>query len=208
MATTSITTGDTTASGTTDGRSLRAARTREAVVEALLSLNDEGNLRPTAREIADRAGVSLRSVYVHFEDLEDLFSAAAAKQFERLVTLYVPLPTDGPLPDRLDAFVSQRARIMEAAAPVRRAALLQEPFSPALAQVMALTRKAGRDEIERVFVTELERERGAAGERLRASLDVAAGPGTWETLRVHDGLSVEQARLVVTEMLTKLLASG
>ena len=118
---------------TTDGRSLRAVRTREAVVEALLTLNDEGNLRPTAREIADRAGVSLRSVYVHFEDLEDLFSAAAAKQFERLMALYRPLPHDGPLADRLAAFVAQRTRIMEAAAPVHRAALLQEPFSPALA---------------------------------------------------------------------------
>jgi TetR/AcrR family transcriptional regulator of autoinduction and epiphytic fitness len=203
MTTTSITAGRRE-----DGRSARAARTREAVVEALLSLNDEGNLRPTAREIADRAGVSLRSVYVHFEDLEDLFSAAAAKQFERLITLYEPLPTEGPLAARLDAFVAQRTRIMEAAAPVRRAALLQEPFSPALAKVMTLTRQAGRDEVERVFGTELERERGAARERLRASLDVAAGPAGWETLRVHEGLSVEQARLVVTEMLTKLLASG
>jgi hypothetical protein len=91
---------------------------------------------------------------------------------------------------------------------VRRAALLQEPFSPALAEVMSLTRKAGRDEIERVFASELDREQGAAQARLRASLDVAAGPATWETLRVHEGLSVEQARLVITEMLTKLLASG
>src|SRR5574341_1525078 len=134
MATTELNDASPTEEGsTTDGRTLRATRTREAVVEALLTLNDEGNLRPTAREIADRAGVSLRSVYVHFEDLEDLFSAAAAKQFERLMTLYRPLPHDGPLAQRLEAFVDQRTRIMEAAAPVHRAALLKEPFSPALA---------------------------------------------------------------------------
>jgi TetR/AcrR family transcriptional regulator of autoinduction and epiphytic fitness len=198
---------DLSAASITDGRSLRAARTREAVVEALLALNDKGNLRPTAREIADRAGVSLRSVYVHFEDLEDLFSAAAAKQFERIMELYRPLPTDGPLVERLDAFVGQRTRIMEAAAPVHRAALLQEPFSPALAEVMALTRTAGRDEIGRVFRTELDREEGAARQRLLASLQVASGPGTWETLRVHAGLSLEQSRLVLAEMLSKLLTS-
>jgi TetR/AcrR family transcriptional regulator of autoinduction and epiphytic fitness len=203
-----VATTDLSAASTTDGRSLRAARTREAVVEALLALNDEGKLRPTAREIADQAGVSLRSVYVHFEDLEDLFSAAAAKQFERLMALYRPLPTEGPLVERLDAFVDQRTRIMEAAAPVHRAALLQEPFSPALAEVMALTRKAGREEIGRVFRTELDREKGAARERLHASLQVVAGPSTWETLRVHANLPVEQARLVLAEMLTKLLASG
>jgi len=195
MATTSV----------TDGRSARAARTRETVVEALLSLLDEGNVRPTAREIADRAGVSLRSVYVHFDDLEDLFTAAAGKQFERMVALYKPIPTDGPLETRINALVRQRARMIEAAAPVRRAAVLQEPFSPTLAKVLGLARKAMRDELERVFATELDRVRGAARERLIASLDVAAGNGTWETLRRHDGLDLDAARAVVEEMLTKLL---
>ena len=41
----------------TDGRSARSQRTRNAVVDALLELNREGNLRPTAKEIAERAGV-------------------------------------------------------------------------------------------------------------------------------------------------------
>ena len=50
-----------------------AARTRTAVVDALLTLNARGHLRPTARDIAAEAGVSLRSVYVHFDDLEALF---------------------------------------------------------------------------------------------------------------------------------------
>jgi TetR/AcrR family transcriptional regulator of autoinduction and epiphytic fitness len=203
MATTSISAG-----GRTDGRSARAARTREAVVEALLALNDEGNLRPTAREIADQAGVSLRSVYVHFDDLEDLFSAAAAKHFERMMALYVALPTEGPFEERLDTFLHQRARIMEAAAAVRRAALLQEPFSPALAEVMDFSRKAARDEVERVFAIELDRERGPARRRRHAQIDVAAGPSTWETLRVHEGLAVDEAKAVVREMITKLLDRG
>ena len=193
------------ATSITDGRSARAARTREAVVEALLSLNDEGILRPTAREIADRAGVSLRSVYVHFEDLEDLFSAAAEKQFERMLSLYVQLPTTGPLPERLDAFLGQRARMMEVAAPVRRAALLQEPFSPALAEVMQVSRKAARDEVERVFALELDRQRSKGRQRLLAQLDVVAGPSTWETLRVHEGFPVDEAKAVIREMVTKLL---
>jgi TetR/AcrR family transcriptional regulator of autoinduction and epiphytic fitness len=197
MATTSV----------TDGRSARAARTREAVVEALLTLLDEGKLRPTAREIADRAGVSLRSVYVHFDDLEDLFTAAAGMQFERMASLYEPVPTDGPLESRIKALVAQRARMMEAAGPVRRAALLQEPFSPTLAKVLGLVRKGMRAELDDVFAAELDRVRGAARERLLASIDVTAGTATWETLRRHDGLSVDAARAVVEEMLTRLLTA-
>jgi AcrR family transcriptional regulator len=189
-----------------DGRTARAARTRDAVVEALLALLDDGQLRPTARAIADRAGVSLRSVYVHFDDLEDLFTAAAAKQFERMAALYEPLPADGPLEARIAALVTQRSRMMEAGAPVARATRLQEPFSPTLAKVMHLVRKGMREGVARVFATELDRVKGAERERLLAAVDVAAGSATWETLRVHDGLGVDASRAVVVEMLTRLLA--
>ena len=61
-----------------------AERTREAVVEALLSLLDEGELSPTAERVAERAAVSERSVFQHFSDREALFGAAATGQFERV----------------------------------------------------------------------------------------------------------------------------
>jgi TetR/AcrR family transcriptional regulator, regulator of autoinduction and epiphytic fitness len=195
-----------TTTSLTDGRSARAARTREAVVEALLELIDEGNPRPTARQIADQAGVSLRSVYVHFDDLEDLFTAAAEKWFQRMAKHFRPLPTEGPLAERLEAFVEQRCRLLEANVAVRQAALLQEPFSPTLATVLRLGRQAARDQLELVFAHELGRERGGARQRLLAALDVVAGTATWDTLRQHNDLSPETARRVVTEMLTTLLA--
>jgi TetR/AcrR family transcriptional regulator of autoinduction and epiphytic fitness len=190
---------------TTDGRAARAARTRETVVEALLALIDEGSPRPTAREIADRAGVSLRSVYVHFDDLEDLFTAAAGVQYQRMAALITRLPADGPLADRIDAFVAQRCRLMEASGPVRHAALLQEPFSPTLAKVMHLVRKAAREEVERVFAPELDRLSGPDREHLVAAVDVASNGSAWETLRDHHRLTFERSARVVTDMLTKLL---
>src|SRR3546814_6231042 len=55
-----------------DGRTLRAMRTREAIFDATFSLIDEGDLRPTAPRVAERAGVSVRSVFQHFDDLESL----------------------------------------------------------------------------------------------------------------------------------------
>src|SRR5690349_10559438 len=110
-----------------DGRIARSQRTREAVVKALLALLSDGNPRPTAREIAERAGVSLRSVYVHFDDVEDLFCEAARQEGQAIAGLLRELPTDGPFDARVDAFLDQRVRVFEALAPVRRAAVLQEP---------------------------------------------------------------------------------
>jgi TetR/AcrR family transcriptional regulator, regulator of autoinduction and epiphytic fitness len=200
-----------TTTGTTDladGRSARAARTRETVVDALLALLDEGDLRPTAREIAERAGVSLRSVYVHFDDLEDLFNAASRRHLERIAHLLTPVPTSRPLATRMAAFLDQRAELLEATAGVRRAASLQAPFSPTVAEVARLSRQVGREQIERVFAAELDRYRGKARERLLLALDVATGAGTWDTLRLHDGLSARESREVVATMLTRLLAEG
>jgi TetR/AcrR family transcriptional regulator, regulator of autoinduction and epiphytic fitness len=192
------------ATSLTDGRSARAARTRDAVVEGLLSLLDDGNYRPTARQVAERAGVSLRSVYVHFDDLEDLFTAAAHNHFERVRDLVQSIPGDGPLDSRLDAFVRQRERIHEASANVRRAAVLQEPFSPALAEVLSLARKFSRAEIELVFAPELA-QRDGGRDRLVMELEVISNASTWEVLRRQHDLSVEEARDTVARMLRAFL---
>jgi hypothetical protein len=42
-----------------DGRRQRSARSRDAVVDAILELLREGNLRPGADEIAARAGAKI-----------------------------------------------------------------------------------------------------------------------------------------------------
>jgi TetR/AcrR family transcriptional regulator of autoinduction and epiphytic fitness len=193
------------ATSLTDGRSARAARTRDAVVDALLSLLDDGNLRPTAREVAQRAGVSLRSVYVHFDDLDDLFTAAAHQHFERVRDLIERIPDQGPLETRLDLFTRQRARIHEASAQVRRAAVLQEPFSHALAEVLSLARKLSRAEIELVFGNEIGRREGDDRARVVVELDMLSSAATWETLRVHYDRSADEAREIVADLLRACL---
>jgi len=126
-----MTTRHSTADAPTDGRTARARRTRDAVVEACLSLIDEGHLRPTAKQVSERAGVSLRSVFQHFEDLESLFATAADRQVERLLALVAKIPSGAPFEERLAAIVEARTRLLERITPVRRSALLHEPFSAA-----------------------------------------------------------------------------
>ena len=84
----------------TDGRRLRRALNREAVVDALLDLYSEGNLRPSTDEIAERAGISPRSLFRYFEDSDDLAGEAVSRQLERVMPclLYTsPSPRDGLL---------------------------------------------------------------------------------------------------------------
>jgi TetR/AcrR family transcriptional regulator, regulator of autoinduction and epiphytic fitness len=186
-----------------DGRSARALRTRNRVVDALLDLIDEGDLRPSAADVARRAGVSLRSVFQHFDDLETLFRVAGERHRQRFAHLE-PLPD---LPEevgpRAAAFVAHRAHWMEAVSPMARAAALQAPFSPGIAAMQAASRSRHREALASAFAPELEL--ASDPERLLHALEVAAGWSTWEQLRTRAGLPADEAARVVERLLLALV---
>src|SRR5215470_11274232 len=115
-----------------DGRTARATRTRNAIVDAHLALISEGDLKPTGERIAERAGVSLRALWANFKDMEALFAASGLRLTERQDEQFTPVPPQLPLPGRVEEFCRQRARILELIAPSARAAHLREPFSAQL----------------------------------------------------------------------------
>jgi TetR/AcrR family transcriptional regulator, regulator of autoinduction and epiphytic fitness len=92
-----------------DGRSLRRERNRDAVINALLAIIREGNFEPGGAEIAQRAGVSHRSVFRYFDDLGDLVRTAITHE----LTEAIPLGTiddlgQGTLEHRIEQLVSTR----------------------------------------------------------------------------------------------------
>ncbi len=175
------------------------------MVDAILDLLQEGDLKPTAERVAERAGVSLRLVFHHFADLESLYAVAADRQWERLRPLLKPIPDDGPFEERLELFLRQRARMWERVAPVRRASLLYEPFSKEIARRLAEARALARKETAAVFRREIQRFTQPDRGEILSALDAASAWQTWETLRGHQGLSVESARRVVTRTISALL---
>jgi TetR/AcrR family transcriptional regulator, regulator of autoinduction and epiphytic fitness len=191
-----------------DGRTVRGERTRQALVEALLALLDEGALRPTAEQIATRAGVSERSVFQHFPDREQLFEAVARQQYERVRPTLRPVDPTLPLPERIDTFVAQRARLYELIKGVRRAALLLEPDSDAVARGLARARNAKAHEVFKVFGREIERAPQAERGALAAALVAAAAWPAWESYRFHQGLSAARARAALRLSLARLLGEG
>ena len=70
-----------------DGRQSRTARSRLAICEACLDLVQEGVLQPSADEIAQRAGLSRRSIFNHFADLAELYDAVVEVGMERCAPL-------------------------------------------------------------------------------------------------------------------------
>jgi AcrR family transcriptional regulator len=177
---------------------LRGERTRGAIADALLELLEEGVPQPTAREIAERAGVSLRSVFQHFDDLEALYAACVRHQQARIAPLMTPIDPGLPLARRIEDFVAQRARLYERIAPVRRAVRAVSASSAALRDGLARMAVEHRREVEALFDAELA---GAASRReLLAALEVATSFDAWDHLRRVQGSSVTVARAAVARL--------
>ena len=189
-----------------DGRLARSARTRHAVVDALLDLLGEGDLRPTAARIAERAGVSLRLVFHHFDDLESIYSELADRQAERVKPLTVPIPVTLPFARRVEELSAQRGRLLETLSPVRRSAVLMEPFRPALAKRLKHARDLTRAASIAAFTPELSKLHGDEKRATIAALDVATSWVAWEQMRRHQGLSETEARGVMATTIRALLA--
>jgi AcrR family transcriptional regulator len=188
-----------------DGRVARSHRTRAAIVEALVTLLEAGNAQPTVEEIAAQASVAPRTVFQHYADREALFAAVSADREAHLQLLMGTIDAGAPLLERIGAIVAQRCRIYEWIAAVRRGALLMEPFSESVREALDGFRTVKRQELERVFATEIatrpERERAT----LTAALGVAGSWSTWDALRAQQGLDVEAASAALALTLRSLL---
>jgi AcrR family transcriptional regulator len=167
---------------TEDGRLARGERTRESLAEALISLLEEGDSRPTARRIALRAGVSQRSVFHHFDDVESILRAAVRVQEDRHWRHVRPVDPTLPVDDRVARIVRQRDVVFRATAPVRRSAEQFTLTSPTVSAELARAGEWLREQLRRTFAPEIELRRAGDAQVLLDALEVATSWETWEQL--------------------------
>lgn len=187
-----------------DGRRQRAVRSREAVVDAMLDLLREAGEQPSAQTIADRAGVSLRTVFRLFDDIDTLLATAVAHQIDRVGPMFGPLEVTGTLDRRIHALVVHRERLFEEIAPVRRAALHRTEHRD-IRGWLDESRGLLRGQLTALFLPELKDLTARQRKVLIEALDVAAGFATWNALRIEQGLDATTARAVVAHTLASLL---
>lgn len=142
---------------TTDGRSLRRQRNREAVIVALLDLIREGHYDPAASEIADRAGVSHRSVFRYFEDLSDLVRAAIDHEVRDTLPLAIIDDIgEGSLDERIDRLIESRLRIFHRTYGIGKVARARALGIPAIDEGLATVAELYRSQLKVHFATELD----------------------------------------------------
>lgn len=139
-----------------DGRTLRRTRNRDAVIVALLAIIREGNLQPGASEIADRAGVSHRSIFRYFEDLDDLVRTAIDHAFVEAGPLAdIPDIGVGSLEERVVTFVDSRVMLFEQVDGTMQLARMRSPKIPSINEGIAMIAEVFRTQIAEHFAPEL-----------------------------------------------------
>jgi AcrR family transcriptional regulator len=139
-----------------DGRTMRRTRNRSAVITALLDMIREGDLHPGAAEIAERAGVSHRSIFRYFDDLDDLVRTAIDQAFADAGELSkIPDPGVGDLDDRIARFVDARIALFESVSGTMQLARMRAYSIPSIDAEIAVIAQAFRGQISEHFGAEL-----------------------------------------------------
>jgi len=187
-----------------DGRRARGLRTRDAIISALLDLIASGDIAPTAQRIADRAGVSVRSVYQHFADVEGLYADAVERTYEWARGTTEPIDAMMPLDQRVDSFVGARAGVLEALLPFHRAVRLMESSSEHVHAARIAMEKWEKDRIAKVFAPELRSMDSARRSATHGAIDALASSDAWDHMR-RNGATARSARLVLSSSIHCLL---
>jgi AcrR family transcriptional regulator len=188
----------TRATPATDGRQRRSERSREAIVQALFELVGGGILQPTAQQVAETAGVGIRSVFRHFADMESLFAEMGARlQSEALPLLRGDVP-EGSVEQRARSLADRRIAFFEKIAPSTLG------NHPALAFEFLRGSAGAGCELRENLLRGSELERAPAD--LVEALDLATSFEAWDRLRSDQRLARERAQEALERIVLALSA--
>ena len=193
-----------------DGRIARGLRTRESILLAYEFLIFQATVPPTGAELAERAGVSARSVFTHFGDMDSVLAAAARRAFDWLVETHVDISLDLSFDERLAGFSERMAVILERTAPLYRMFRTvrsggRRRSSPPVKEILAGVDSLLRGYVEFVFEPELEGRTAKDRQDLMEALVVTSSWATWEGLRLNQLLGPSRAGEIMSRMIESLL---
>lgn len=185
----------------TDGRRERSRSSRSKIIAAMLDLVGNGDVAPSAARVAEVAGVGLRSVFRHFDDMDELYKEMGDVIEARVMPIILQAPSGATWKEKLIDIADRRAKVFETILPFRISANLKRFQSPYLMQdyrrMLRLESETVEAHLPRAVKDDLVAARG---------LNVILSFQTWRLLRHDQDLPVDDAKAVVRRLLTDAMA--
>ena len=185
-----------------DGRRRRSQDSRSRIVSAMVEIVREGDISPSAAEVATRAGVGLRSVFRHFKDMESLYREMT-DVIETDLRAMSAQPFKGVTwRERVLELIDRRSVGFDQIAPIRRASDARRHTSAVL-----------QDDHDRMTVglreiLRMQLPRGAVDRPTFAALELLLSYEAWNRLRTDQGLGAGEARKTLRVAVKALIGDG
>jgi AcrR family transcriptional regulator len=167
----------------------------------MLDLVAKGEVAPSAAQVAEVAGVGLRSVFRHFKDMDELYREMTEAIEVQVLPILLRPPEGVTWKQRLLHIAERRAQIFETIMPYRISANVRRFES---AYLMQDYRRLLRLEWQALHAHLPETVRAdSAGAR---GLDVILSFNTWRLLRHDQSIPADEAKAVVRRMLDDAMA--
>lgn len=186
-----------------DGRRERSRSSHKRIVEAMMALIEGGDLMPSAARVAEEAGVGLRTVFRHFDDMDSLYREISQLIGERIWPVVTAPYPDNDWHANLRDLTRRRARVFETMLPYRLAANIKRYQSPYLLGQYGQVVTMERELVLRLLPGDVNGDLYFV-EALCAALSFQ----NWRAIRQDQGLSVEDASAVVAHMVEALIAAA
>lgn len=185
-----------------DGRKKRTDQSRQKIVLAFLQLVRDGNVTPSAEDVAKQAKVGLRTIFRRFNEMELLYREMITEiQGQFAPEVVKPWKTEG-LKNQLQELLERKAKIYEALMPYRIAANYHKYNSDFIKQ-------GGEHwiEIERKVLANLLPFSVSTEPVLFKAIEVSLSFETWIQLRIDHDADAFQTYEIMKLNLSALLAT-
>jgi len=140
-----------------DGRLARSLRTKRRIVDAALRLIDGDAEKFSAKAVAKRAGVTVRTVFTHYPAIETLLVDISDIVAARFASLIGPIAPSLPLERRIEKFAADQARMFETMRGFHRSIRFWRERSPVIGKRFDCYHDAVREKMRGCFRPELDR---------------------------------------------------
>lgn len=183
-----------------DGRRQRADASRRRIALAMLDLACDGEVAPSAEQVAERAGVGRRTVFRLFSDMDGVYREMHAVMTARLTPMFEAPFTGATWRARIDELIERRSKMFEEMLPVKTAADSHRYHSPFLQVEHRKITKLQRETLLKLLPTGVTSD----VDKVEA-LDLTFSFEAWRRLRHEQKLAPKQATAAWRHMARALL---